>query len=83
MCLFYILHSKSTSKYYVGHTCDSIESRIRKHNSDHKGFTGRAADWTLVYSEEFKSKSEAFARERQIKSWKSKLKIQELIQNPT
>ncbi|WP_396163095.1 hypothetical protein [Flavobacterium sp.] len=34
----------------------------------------------MVYQEEFNSQSEAIQRERQIKNWKSKIKIKELIQ---
>nr|WP_264550523.1 GIY-YIG nuclease family protein [Flavobacterium sp. N2820] len=44
-----------------------------------KGFTGSTNDWTLVYYEEFNSQSEAIQREKQIKNWNSKIKIQELI----
>ncbi|WP_373523758.1 GIY-YIG nuclease family protein [Aquiflexum sp.] len=78
-CHLYILHSKKLDKFYLGHTCDLIEERLRKHNSNHKGFTGHAPDWILVYKEEFKDKKSAYARERQLKSWKSKKKIIELI----
>ena len=78
-CSFYILYSKDLDKYYVGHTCDVMDERLRKHNSNHKGFTGKSPDWTLVYKEEFEDKKSAYARERQIKSMKSRKKIIELI----
>ncbi len=77
----YILFSTSINKYYVGHTGDSLDERLRKHNSNHKGFTGGPADWKIVYSEKFTTKTEAYSRERLIKSWKSKKKIEELIRN--
>jgi len=48
-----------------------LPERLRKHNSNHSGFTGKYNDWKIVYSEKFVSKSEAYARERQIKKWKS------------
>ncbi len=76
--IFYILYSESVAKYYIGHT-NNIDERIRKHNTNHKGFTGCVNDWKVVYFEEFESKSEAYFRERQVKSWKSKTKIIELI----
>jgi putative endonuclease len=47
--------------------------------TDHKGFTSKAKDWTIVYSEEFPTKSGAYFREKEIKSWKSKIKIEKLI----
>ncbi|MBL7910664.1 MAG: GIY-YIG nuclease family protein [Bacteroidia bacterium] len=40
MSHLYILFSPSKNKYYVGHTGDDLVERIRKHNSNHKGFTG-------------------------------------------
>ena len=75
---FYILYSALLDKYYVGHTHDP-EGRIRRHLSDHKGFTGSANDWKLVYTEEFRDKQEAYRREREVKSWKSRRMIENLI----
>ena len=80
-CYFYILHSEQKDKFYLGHTCDKLEERVRKHNSNHKGFTGSVSDWNLVYFEEFDSKESAYSRERQVKSWKSKKKILMLIES--
>ena len=76
---FYILFSSSLNKYYVGHTLDDIEQRLRRHNSNHQGFTGSVPDWQLVYTEKYKSKNEAFSRERQVKAWKSRRMIERLI----
>jgi putative endonuclease len=76
---FYILFSPKANKFYVGHTTESTEERTRKHNTNHKGFTGRYQDWTLVYQETFLSKQLAYAREREVKSWKSRLRIQKPI----
>jgi putative endonuclease len=45
--------------------------------SAHKGFTARAKDWEVVYSELTKIFSNA--REQEIKKWKSKVKIEALI----
>ena len=75
----YILFSKSLDKYYIGYTGDDLAERVRKHNSNHKGFTGGIGDWSIVYKEVFESKSEAYARERQIKSWKSRKLLEKLI----
>jgi putative endonuclease len=79
MFKFYILHSERADKFYVGHTGDDIFQRLRKHNSYHKGFTGKFNDWKIVYTEDFPSKKEAYARERQVKSWKSRKLIERLI----
>jgi putative endonuclease len=74
----YILFSKSKNKYYIGATSNLVE-RIRKHNSNHAGFTGKVNDWELVYSEEFDTIINAQAREKQIKNWKSRIMIEKLI----
>ena len=79
ICYFYILHSDILDKYYIGHTTD-LSERLRKHNSNHKGFTGIVNDWVLVYTETFSTKKLAYARERQVKKWKSKVRLQALIQ---
>jgi len=76
--VMYILYSKSINKYYIGITSNLV-NRIKKHNSNHKGFTGKTNDWEVVYSENYDSKKEAKCREDQIKSWKSKDAIERLI----
>jgi putative endonuclease len=79
MAYVYILYSKSRDRFYIGYTSTTVEQRLQKHLQKHKGFTGTANDWKVVYSEKFPDKLQAYARERQIKSWKSKQKIKELI----
>ena len=74
----YILYSKVLDKYYIGHTSD-LESRLKKHLTNHKGFTGIVSDWQIVYFETFENKSEAYARERAIKKRKSRKYIEKLI----
>ena len=75
----YILFSERLNKYYVGSTGDVLVERLRKHNSDHNGFTGGARDWTLKYVEKHFSRTEAILREKQIKKWKSRKLIEKLI----
>jgi putative endonuclease len=75
----YILFSETKNKFYIGCTSDELQERIRKHNSHHKGFTGNVNDWVLAYVEQFDCKADAFAREKEIKKWKSRKKIEELI----
>ena len=79
MFYFYILFSSSIDKYYIGYTGDDLQIRLRNHNSNHKGFTGQVNDWCITYFEVFENKSDAFAREREVKSWKSRIKIERLI----
>ena len=75
----YILFSKAKNRYYIGYTGDLPEERLRKHNFDHKGFTGGIGDWEIKYTECFSTKEEAMKREQQIKKWKSRILIEKLI----
>jgi putative endonuclease len=77
--VFYILFSHAANKFYVGHTSEPISERLRKHNSNHHGFTGKFRDWKVVYTESFSSKELAYKRERQVKNWKSTKMIERLI----
>jgi len=79
MFYVYILYSKLIDTYYVGYTSTLLEERLRRHLSSHKGFTGRAKDWEIAYFESFENKTTAILREQEIKKWKSKIKILELI----
>ena len=80
MFFCYILYSQTLDQYYIGHTGENIEERLRKHLSNHKGFTARTKDWIIVYYETFDDKNLAYRRELKIKSWKSKIKIKKLIE---
>ncbi|MCT4580156.1 MAG: GIY-YIG nuclease family protein [Flavobacteriales bacterium] len=75
----YILYSENLNQYYIGYTGDSLDNRIKKHNANHKGFTGRTKDWKIAYYETFDNKTDALKREKQIKNWKSKSMIIKLI----
>ena len=57
-----------------------MEKRLQKHLAVHKGFTNRAKDWRVVFTEEFSDKSLALIIEKQIKKWKSSSMICKLIE---
>jgi putative endonuclease len=76
---FYILYSATLNKYYVGFTGDDLQQRLRRHNSNHKGFTGRTADWKIVYTDSYTNEAECRKRELEVKKWKSRKLIGELI----
>ena len=75
----YILHSTFKNKYYIGFTSDDIIERLRRNNTNHRGFTGGIGDWVIVYTEGFSTKEKAMQREKQIKNWKSRKMIEKLI----
>jgi putative endonuclease len=79
MSFFYILYSQSLDQYYVGHTSESLQERLRKHLTNHFGFTGKTKDWIVIYFEEFETKSLAYKRELEVKKWKSRIRVEKLI----
>ena len=76
----YILYSKNIDRYYIGMS-ENPERRLLFHLSGISKYTSRASDWSIVYLESFQTKAEAMEREKQIKRWKSRKKIEELIRS--
>ena len=74
----YILYSASLDLYYIGFS-DNPQKRLKKHLANHNGFTSRAKDWIICYTESFLEKTEALRREKQLKGWKNRERIQQLI----
>jgi len=74
----YILQSEKTGRYYVGSTGDLLD-RLRRHNSGYSKATKAGVPWKLVYTEEFVTKSDAYRREVEIKAWKSRVLIEDLV----
>jgi putative endonuclease len=75
----YILFSDTLQKFYIGYTAGDMQSRLDKHLANHRGFTAKAKDWKIVYTEQFDAKNKAMQREKQLKNWKSNKRIFELI----
>ena len=57
----------------------NVERRLYEHNSGHSKFTSIGVPWRIVHLEEYSTLKEAKARERQIKSMKSKKYIEGLV----
>ena len=76
--IVYILFSENKNRFYIGFT-SNLEERVIRHNQKSNGFTGNVNDWKVVYTENYSTKEIAQKRELQIKSWKSRIKIKELI----
>jgi putative endonuclease len=79
MYFVYLLYSKKLDQYYIGFTSTLVEERLNKHLSNHKGFTSRAKDWVVVFKESHQNKEDALRREKEIKNWKSRIKIEILL----
>ena len=76
----YIIYSQKLDKFYIGYSAD-VEDRFRKHNRKSKGFSSLGKPWILAYSESFETKKEAMAREKQLKNWKNRERLESLIKS--
>ncbi len=82
MFYIYILQSQSTGRFHISST-DNLQRRVAQHNDpDYRGSktTKRFTEpWSIVHSESFATRSEAVRRERQIKSWKNNININNML----
>lgn len=76
----YVLQNQTAGKLYIGQTSNLLE-RVRSHNQKiGNHYTARfAGEWQLVYSEQFGSRTEAIAREKQLKSSGGRSYLKQLI----
>ncbi|NVJ47250.1 MAG: GIY-YIG nuclease family protein [Cytophagia bacterium] len=78
MFFTYIIQSKKDGSFYVGYS-ENPEKRLEKHNNAKTGYTSRKQPWQLVYTKEFKTKTEALKREKFIKNQKNRGFIMSLV----
>lgn len=76
----YILTSKRNGTLYIGVTSDLIKRTWEHRNDMVEGFTSRYNVHRLVWYELHESMESAIIREKQLKIWKRKWKM-ELIEN--
>jgi putative endonuclease len=76
----YIIYSSKINRYYIGHT-RNINLRVERHNTGWGRYTKRGIPWELKYYEQYNTLAEAIKRELEIKRWKSRKKIEELIRS--
>ncbi len=65
----YTIQSIKTGKYYTGSGKDPLE-RLKRHNSGYTKSLKHKGPFKLVHQEIYETKTEAYRRERQIKSYK-------------
>lgn len=80
MFVVYAIYNKQAKKLYVGQTED-IDRRINEHNNHtFKGYTSKFQGlWELIYKESAATRSEALAREKQLKSYRGRIFIRGYI----
>lgn len=76
----YVLASKRNGTLYIGITNDLVR-RIYEHKNDMiEGFTKKYRVHRLVYYEEFNNINDAITREKRMKKWKRRWKV-ELVES--
>jgi putative endonuclease len=75
----YILRSDWNGRFYVGWTGD-IDARLRTHNAGQVKATRNLRPWTLVYTEELPTPTDARKREWYLKRMKSHVYLQALVE---
>ena len=66
MYYVYIIYSAAVDVYYKGYTLD-YDKRLEQHNDNKSRYTAHKGPWTLIFVQEFKDKSDALKREKQLK----------------
>jgi putative endonuclease len=77
----YILASQKNGTLYIGVTADLIKRIYQHKNNLIKGFTSRYNVHNIVYYETFSDINEAFEREKELKTWERKWKIDLIEKN--
>jgi putative endonuclease len=78
MYYVYILKSKVDKSYYIGCT-KNLNQRLKRHNAGKTKSLRNRRPLEIVYKEDYTSATEAFAREKKIKSYKGGVAFKKLI----
>jgi putative endonuclease len=77
----YILASKRNGTLYIGVTSNMTKRLWQHQNNSFKGFTQQYGVKTLVHMEQYPSMDQAIAREKAMKKWRRKWKIDLIEKN--
>jgi len=74
----YVLISEVDGMRYVGSGKD-VQERLRRHNKGDYRFTKGHKPWRVVYQEVYSNKSEAFKREKFLKSGQGRILLDNIL----
>ena len=77
MFVVYVLRN-SQGRLYVGQTSDLVR-RLEQHANGESRWTKAYGPWTLVHQEEYVSRAQAMAREKQLKSGRANQELRQQI----
>jgi putative endonuclease len=66
MHFVYLLQSSKNKSLYIGVTSD-LERRLSQHNNGDSIYTKKYMPWMLIYFEGYRSKVDAYSREKALK----------------
>ena len=76
----YVLYSEKFDRIYIGQTND-YKKRLVRHNSGKHRYTKRYIPWIIIHLEEFKTRSEAMKREKELKTHQGRKYIRKKLLN--
>jgi putative endonuclease len=81
----YVLKNQQNGKIYIGQTCN-LDERLKRHNGILKNrstsYTSKNKGiWEIIYNEFFETRKEAVKREKELKSYKGREFIKEVLKN--
>ena len=63
----YVIKSTKSGTLYIGQT-KNLVSRLNDHNEGRSKYTKNRGPWRIVYSVDYKTRSEAMSREKYLKT---------------
>ncbi|MBN1325867.1 GIY-YIG nuclease family protein [Candidatus Falkowbacteria bacterium] len=79
MYYVYVLKSLKNGKRYVGFTSKQLNARFKEHNAGSNKWTRENRPFINIYSEEYKTKTEAMKREKFLKSGQGRKILDSII----
>ena len=80
MYYVYLLESEKDKSWYIGYSTD-LRKRFRRHNSGGSLATKNKKPWRLIYYEAYINKTDAFKREKFLKSGSGRKFIKKQLKN--
>ncbi|MDD4606868.1 MAG: GIY-YIG nuclease family protein [Patescibacteria group bacterium] len=83
MFYVYVIFNTCKKKFYIGQT-QNLSERLKRHNNILKNkstsYTSKnSGRWTLIYTEGFNTRLEVVKREKELKSFRGRQFIKEII----
>ena len=75
----YVLYSPTSNKIYIGFSSEVTNRLVAHNDSRNTGWTSSYQPWELLYTEEHPTKSAAMQREKELKTFRGRSFIREMV----